>query len=75
MINHYLNYINLYAIYNQKIDFINLKLSEGFEKVQEMLVSQIIENYELITVLVKKIQMVLQFYGYHGSQTEAALDK
>ena len=55
MVNNYLNYINLYAIYNQKIYFINLTPSEGFEKVQSLLVSEILENYDSISVLVKKI--------------------
>ena len=75
MINSYLNYIDSYAIYNSKIDFINLKLSDGFEKVQGMLVSELLENYESITVLGKKIEIVLQCFGYEGTQTEATLNK
>jgi hypothetical protein len=59
LLNGYLDYINKFAEVNKQIEFINLQPAQSFEKVQDLLVSQLFENYELITILKKKIEIVL----------------
>ena len=73
LLSAYLDYINKFVETNKQIEFINRKAADAFEKVQDLLVSQLFENFELIATLQNKISMIFQFFGYQASLTEVNL--
>ena len=65
LLSFYLDYLKKYADYNSQIKFINSSSnSEAFEAVSNLLISEIFTSFEIISVLLKKIEALLEFYGF-----------